>query len=113
MNMENREIKFRFWDKEKKIMCYEIDIDTTQFGYNRYLLEIKKFYIPLEFTGLKDKNGLTDIYDGDIIDSEGIIKGNIYETNKTKTDFVIQGFGTKTWCETYRRAILLGCKDAE
>lgn len=43
MNMENREIKFRFWDKEKKIMCYEIDIDTTQFGYNRYLLEIKNY----------------------------------------------------------------------
>jgi len=67
----------------------------------------------MQYTGLKDKNGLQEVYEGDIIDSNGKIKGNIYQMDNGEADFVIQGFGTKTWCETYRRAILLGLKDSE
>lgn len=103
----SREIKFRAWDG--------LRMTTTGIQFNNSTGEL--VFIPkgklMQFTGLKDKNGLEDIYEGDIIDVNGLKKGNVYENEQEATDLVIEGFGTKTWVSTYQEAMERGCKNAE
>lgn len=64
-------------------------------------------------TGLTDKNGLKEVYEGDIIDTYGEIKGNIYESEEALKDpanFVIEGFGTSYWRTAEKEALGRGCK---
>lgn len=114
-----REIKFRFRVLEKKTQqvlteYYTLDEIVKGEGVNGLSKHGYEYECLSkdEYIGLKDKNGLQEVYEGDIIDTYGNIKGNIYQMDKGETDLVIQEFGGKDWCSTYKEAMARGCTNS-
>lgn len=112
-----REIRFRAWSTEGRMMVGVTDINFKDMTYSCRASESSGWTdslnecVLMQYTGLKDRNGFQEVYEGDILDEYGNIKGNTYEMDAGEADFIIQGFGDKDWGATYKEAVERGCKE--
>lgn len=91
----NREIKFRVWCSKRRMMYQyaEVGINGLKFWE---LIDISQYTV-MQFTGLKDENGV-EIYEGDIIEYETCSDSDC-ETETSIVKFEDGGFSPM--CEEY------------